>query len=170
MVTPASLFQSTLLDSLWLKFLDADFSEFKAISSTLLCYQFHWVPGHRLQQIPGNPIYPPSLLPFPLVWQGDLILQACWTLAWTSPAPEHLARICQPLLLWSALPPLPGLDAKLSMCQGYSLWLTGTWGLVGEGGVKGVFEAFRSSVVLNRNLKNVRDVPRFDLRLFSRLV
>ena len=25
-------------------------------------------------------------------------------------------------------------------------------------------------VVLNRNLKNVRDVPRFDLRLFSRLV
>ena len=26
------------------------------------------------------------------------------------------------------------------------------------------------SVVLNRNLKNVRDVPRFDLRLFSRLV
>ena len=26
------------------------------------------------------------------------------------------------------------------------------------------------SVVLNRNLKNVRDVPRFDLQLFSRLV
>ena len=26
------------------------------------------------------------------------------------------------------------------------------------------------TVVLNRNLKNVRDVPRFDLRLFSRLV
>ena len=28
-------------------------------------------------------------------------------------------------------------------CQGYSLQLTGTSGLVGEGGVEGVFEAFR---------------------------
>ena len=31
-------------------------------------------------------------------------------------------------------------------------------------------EAAEVTVVLNRNLKNVRDVPRFDLRLFSRLV
>ena len=30
-----------------------------------------------------------------------------------------------------------------SMCQGYSLQLTGTSGLVGEGGVEGVLEAFR---------------------------
>ena len=30
------------------------------------------------------------------------------------------------------------------LCQGYSLQLTGTRGLVEEGGVEGMFEAFRS--------------------------
>ena len=32
---------------------------------------------------------------------------------------------------------------KVASCQGYSLQLTGTRGLVGEGGIEGVFEAFR---------------------------
>ena len=36
--------------------------------------------------------------------------------------------------------------------------------------VGGLSAILKHSVVLNRNLKNVRDVPRFDLRLFSRLV
>ena len=36
-----------------------------------------------------------------------------------------------------------GGSIEESMCQGCSLRLTGTRGLVGEGGVKGVFEAFR---------------------------
>ena len=34
-------------------------------------------------------------------------------------------------------------DLKEGYCQGYSLRLTGTSGLVGKGGVEGVFEAFR---------------------------
>ena len=39
-----------------------------------------------------------------------------------------------------------------------------------SGALLGTLNNDRPPVVLNRNLKNVRDVPRFDLRLFSRLV
>ena len=37
-----------------------------------------------------------------------------------------------------------GLADFVPKCQGYSLPLTGTRGLVEDGGVKGVVEAFRS--------------------------